>query len=117
MGEIARAESAKLIISKIADLVSSGNALVLSGDFNAEPYEESILVLNHSFEDPADRVKLQEPVGTFSGFQLNAPLDRRIDYIFTKNVEIKTYQHLDTKRANDRWISDHLPVFLSFDLN
>ena len=117
MGETARTESAKLIVSKIADLVSSGDAVVLSGDFNAEPYEKPILVLNHSFEDPADRVKLQGPVGTFSGFQLDAPLDRRIDYIFTKNMEVKTYRHLDTKRANGRWISDHLPVFLSFDLN
>ena len=117
MGEIARAESAKLIVSKISDLVSSGDALVLSGDFNAEPHEEPILVLNHSFDDPADKVKLQGPVGTFSGFQLDAVLDRRIDYIFTKNVEVKTYQHLDTKRSNGRWISDHLPVLLSFDLN
>ena len=117
MGEIARAESAKLIVSKISDLVSSGDALVLSGDFNAEPHEEPILVLNHSFDDPADRDKLQGPVGTFSGFQLDAVLDRRIDYIFTKNVEVKTYQHLDTKRSNGRWISDHLPVLLSFDLN
>ena len=117
LGEIARAESAKLIVSKIKALVDGVDALVLSGDFNAEPHEEPILVLNHSFEDPTDRVKLQGPVGTFSGFQLNAPLERRIDYIFTKNMEIKTYRHLDTKRANGRWISDHLPVFLSFGLN
>ena len=117
MGETARAESAKLIVSKIAALVGDGEGLVLSGDFNAEPNEEPILVLNDSFEDPADRVKVQEPVGTFSGFQLDTLLDRRIDYIFTKNVEVTTYQHLDTKRANGRWISDHLPVLLSFDLN
>ena len=117
MGEKARAESAKLIVSKIAALVGEGDAVILSGDFNAEPHEEPILVLNHSFEDPLDRVNLQGPVGTFSGFQLDAPLDRRIDYIFAKNVEVKTYPHLDTKRANGRWISDHLPVLLSSDLN
>ena len=117
MGEKARAESAKLIVSKIEALLDGGDAVILSGDFNAKPHEESILVLNYSFEDPSDRVNLQGPVGTFSGFQLDPPLDRRIDYIFTKNVEIKTYRHLDTKRANGRWISDHLPVLLSFDLN
>ena len=117
LGEIARAESAKLIISKITALVGDGEGFVLSGDFNAEPHEEPILVLNHSYEDPADKVNLQGPIGTLSSFQLDAPLDRRIDYIFTKNVEVKTYQHLDTKRANGRWISDHLPVLLSFDLN
>ena len=118
MGEIARAESAKLMVSKITALVDGNDeGLVLSGDFNAELHEEPILVLNHSFEDPANKIGLQGPVGTFSGFQLNAPLERRIDYIFTKNMEVKTYRHLDTKRANGRWISDHLPVFLYFDLN
>ena len=117
MGETARAESAKLIVSKITALVGNGEGLVLSGDFNVEPNEEPILLLNDSFEDPANTIGLKGPIGTFSGFQLDAPLDRRIDYIFTKNVEVKTYQHLDTKRANGRWISDHLPVFLSFGLN
>jgi endonuclease/exonuclease/phosphatase family metal-dependent hydrolase len=117
MGEIARAESAKLIVSKVMALVGDNEAVILNGDFNAEPHEEPILVLNHSFEDPADRVKLQGPVGTFSGFQLDAALDRRIDYIFTKGVNVIGYQHLDTQRANGRWISDHLPVLLSFDLN
>ena len=58
MGEKARAESAKLIVSKIADLVSYGDAIVLSGDFNAEPHEEPIGVLKNSFEDPADKVEL-----------------------------------------------------------
>jgi endonuclease/exonuclease/phosphatase family metal-dependent hydrolase len=49
MGKEARAESAKLIVSKIADLVSDGDAIVLSGDFNAEPHEEPILVLEKFF--------------------------------------------------------------------
>ena len=117
MGEEARAESAKLIVSMITALVGDGEAIVISGDFNAEPHEEPILVLNNSFDDPADKVRLQGPMGTFSGFQLDAALDRRIDYLFTKNVEVKTYQHLATRRTNGRWISDHLPVLLSFNLN
>ena len=117
MGKTARAESAKLIVSKIMALVGDGDAFVLSGDFNAEPHEKPILVLNNSFEDPANTTGLKGYIGTFSGFQLDAPLDRRIDYLFIKNMEVKTYRHLDTKRANGRWISDHLPVLLSFDLN
>jgi endonuclease/exonuclease/phosphatase family metal-dependent hydrolase len=76
MGKEARAESAKLIVSKIAALVSDGETLVLSGDFNAEPHEEPFWVLKNSFEDPADQVKLQGPVGTFNGFELDANLDR-----------------------------------------
>ncbi len=117
MGKEARAESAKLIISKIAALVSDGEAIILTGDFNAEPHEEPIGVLKNSFEDPANKVELQGPVGTFSGFELDANLDRRIDYIFTKGVNVMGYQHLATRRMNGRWISDHLPILLSFQLN
>ncbi|MEK9913035.1 MAG: endonuclease/exonuclease/phosphatase family protein, partial [Flavobacteriaceae bacterium] len=88
MGKKARAESAKLIVSKIDALVSDGEAIILSGDFNAEPHEEPIGVLKNSFEDPANKIELQGPVGTFSGFELDAKLDRRIDYIFTKGVNV-----------------------------
>ena len=116
MGKEARAESAKLIVSKIATLVDGGDAVILSGDFNAEPHEEPIGVLKNSFEDPANKVELQGPVGTFSGFELDANLDRRIDYIFTKGVNVIGYQHLATRRTNGRWISDHLSILLSFEL-
>ena len=117
MGVKAREESAKLIVSKIKSLVSSEEAIILSGDFNTEPNEEPVLVLKNSFEDPADKVRLEGPFGTFSGFQLDAELDRRIDYIFIQGVSVISYQHLATRRTNGRWISDHLPIVLSFELN
>ena len=117
MGVKAREESAKLVVSKIKSLVVDGEAIILSGDFNAEPHMEPVKVLKNSFEDPADKVELRGPVGTFSGFQLNATLDRRIDYIFIQGVSVISYQHLATRRTNGRWISDHLPILISFELN
>jgi len=114
MGEKARAESAKLIASKIASLVEDEEAVVLSGDFNAEPQQKPILVLKNNFQDPIETIGLKGPVGTFSGFDLDANLDRRIDYIFYKSVKPIEYQHLATKRSNKRWISDHLPVYFKF---
>ena len=117
MGVKARAESAKLITSKIASLVEGEGAVVLSGDFNAEPQQEPILVLKINFQDPLEIVDLKGPTGTFSGFDLDANLDRRIDYIFYKEVKPLEYQHLDTKRSNRRWISDHLPVYFKFKLD
>jgi len=117
MGLKAREESAKLIVSKIKSLVSNEEAIILSGDFNAEPHEEPILVLKNSFKDPVDTRSLNGPTGTFNGFNLNAILDRRIDYIFFKGVSVINYQHLATLRRNARWISDHLPIVISFELN
>jgi len=117
MGVNARAESAKLIASKIGSLVDGEEAVVLSGDFNAEPQEEPILVLRNNFQDPLETVNLRGPVGTFNGFDLDAILDRRIDYIFFKETRVVNYQHLDTKRSNNRWISDHLPIYFKFKLD
>ena len=117
MGVSARAESAKLIASKIGSLVDGEEAVVLSGDFNAEPQEEPILVLRNNFQDPLETVNLRGPVGTFNRFDLDAILDRRIDYIFFKETRVLNYQHLDTKRSNNRWISDHLPIYFKFKLD
>jgi len=117
VGVKARAESAKLIASKIESLVDGEKAVILSGDFNAEPHQEPILVLKNNFQDPIETVDLKGPLGTFNGFDLDANLDRRIDYIFYKSVKSIEYQHLDTKRSNKRWISDHLPIYFKFKLD
>ena len=117
MGLKAREESAKLIASKIESLVGAKETMILSGDFNAEPQQEPILVLKNNYQDPADTISLKGPIGTFIGFDLNANFDRRIDYIFYKSVKPLVYSHLDTKRSNKRWISDHLPVYFKFKLD
>ena len=117
MGVKARAESAKLIASKIESLVDAEKAVILSGDFNAEPQQEPILVLKNNYHDPADTISIKGPTGTFNGFDLEANLDRRIDYIFFKEVKPLEYQHLDNKRSNKRWISDHLPIYFKFKLD
>jgi len=117
VGLKAREESSKLIVSKVKSLVSDKETIILSGDFNAEPQEEPILVMKNNFEDPADTISLYGPVGTFNGFNLNAILDRRIDYIFFKEARVVDYQHIDIKRSNKRWISDHLPIYFKFVLD
>jgi endonuclease/exonuclease/phosphatase family metal-dependent hydrolase len=117
LGVQAREESARLIVSKVKSLVGEKESVILSGDFNAEPHQEPILVLKNNFQDPIETVDLKGPLGTFNGFDLNANLNRRIDYIFYKSVKPTEYQHLDTKRSNKRWISDHLPIYFKFKLD
>ena len=110
MGQEARAESATLIIREIKRLAEPESALVVTGDFNAQPQELPIMRMKEAMIDPLDQLELKGPVGTFSGFQLDAPLDRRIDYIFVQGLNPTSYEHLGEKRANGRWISDHLAV-------
>jgi endonuclease/exonuclease/phosphatase family metal-dependent hydrolase len=114
VGKAARANSALLIIEKIKSLVSPESVFVLTGDFNASPNELPITHLKSAFRDPLEYIELSGPEGTFNAFNLQAPLDRRIDYIFFQGLTPLSYAHLSEKRANGRWISDHLPV--KFDL-
>lgn len=114
IGKIARNESAKLIINKINQMTKKGSAVVITGDFNTQPEEAPIVTIKMDFKDPLDALALEGPKGTFNAFVIGATLDRRIDYIFFRGLTPLKYTHLDEKRANGRWISDHLPVKLEW---
>ena len=116
MGEVARDESARLILTKIEELTNPEDRVVVTGDFNAMPEDAPILRMKKAMDDPLETLKLQGPLGTFSGFKLDAPLDRRIDYIFSQNLKPSSYQHLNERRANGRFISDHMAVKAEFNL-
>ena len=88
------------------------------GDFNCEPNSKPIKKINEALQDGllASPTELQGPIGTYSGFDLKAPLDRRIDYIFIKGFEVKNYSHIDSKISNGNWPSDHLPILIKASL-
>lgn len=119
MGERARLESALLINKKITALNSENLPVILMGDLNCVPDSNPILALNEVVNDALtlSESELKGPIGTFSGFDKNAPLDKRIDYIFTTNFKVKSYSHIDSKIKNGNWPSDHLPVVVKLILS
>ena len=112
MGENARMQSALLINKKIKEINTKNLPVILMGDFNCEPNSEPIKAINELLNDGVklSKTNLSGPIGTFSGFDLNAALDKRIDYIFVDKFEIDSYSHVDSKIPNGNWPSDHLPV-------
>jgi endonuclease/exonuclease/phosphatase family metal-dependent hydrolase len=112
-GDIAREESAKLIAEKIQALGGDGLPVVLTGDFNLTPEKEAISVIKSNLNDSYE-VSVEPPygpVGTFSKFNWNHPIDKRIDYIFVnEHVTVQRYAVL-TDSKNNRYPSDHMPVF------
>ena len=113
LGETARLKSAELILAKIRQLGLQDSALVLMGDFNAEPTSDAIAALSAYFSKKEEQpVEPNEGfVGTFNGFDATQLPSKRIDYIFVQGLNIVRYEHITTRRANGLWISDHLPVF------
>lgn len=118
VGIEARAQSAQLIVDKIKEMTGKRDAVILTGDFNVTPDTDPYANITKYMDDDMEKSKskLVGPIGTFSGFDVNSKLERRIDYIFSRNLKVLEYSHLDDKRDNGLWVSDHLPVKATFSL-
>ena len=112
VGNVARVESAKLILRKIKELNKQNLPVVLTGDFNLEEDSESIKLISAQLNDAKKTAKLVfGPEGTFNAFQFDKPVTKRIDYIFTTSgITVNKYAVLSDSK-NCRYPSDHLPVY------
>ena len=113
IGKQARENSAKLILHHINANNFSKEQLVVLGDFNAAPEEAPIKLLSNHLEDAFTSTPVKKPIGTFNAFNIHSKLVRRIDYVFTKNLDVIEYRHIQKKLPNGLWPSDHLPVIIS----
>jgi endonuclease/exonuclease/phosphatase family metal-dependent hydrolase len=114
IGKAARKASAALILQKISEKNTTGDPVVLMGDFNAEPEEEPIAVLQTTLNEARDASREPPfgPEGTFNGFKFREPVNRRIDYIFVSpGQHVLQYAVLSDSR-NCHYPSDHLPVLV-----
>jgi endonuclease/exonuclease/phosphatase family metal-dependent hydrolase len=116
MGKKARAESAKLLLQKMAKI--AGNLpCVLMGDLNATPDEEPLQILtskndNNSLADTKNISVTPHygPTGTFNGFQQKETSNSPIDFIFVKG-KWRVLQHATLSQTwQGRFASDHFSV-------
>lgn len=115
IGELARENSAQLIVDKIKEINTAKIPIVLMGDFNLEPERKGISILKSYLEDGKQITQkpFYGPEGTFNGFDHAMKLDRRIDYLFVKHLRVIDYVHIDDRMENNMHISDHLPVLMT----
>ena len=118
IGELARKNSAILLIKKIKELNVNKYPVILTGDFNLDSFSETIKLLQTEFIDSNKNIKAENKFyGTYTGFKLKAVEPRRIDYIFFKNLILKSSSHIHLKTKKKLWASDHHPVLSLFKLN
>ncbi|MEI9811125.1 MAG: endonuclease/exonuclease/phosphatase family protein [Bacteroidota bacterium] len=122
IGQVARRESAKLILSKIKEIAGTV-PVVCTGDFNAEPSDEPIMVIMDK-SNPLHLTDAKEisqsphygPTGTFNGFKSKERNDLPIDYIFLKG-KWKVAGHAAISQTWDgRFASDHFSVLAALVL-
>jgi endonuclease/exonuclease/phosphatase family metal-dependent hydrolase len=116
MGQVARAESAKLLLQKVKEI--AGNMpVIVTGDFNAGPDDEPIkIIVDKNNPDHLTETKAisQEPHygpdGTFNAFNSKEVDNKAIDHIFIKN-NLTVLKHATISESwNGRFSSDHFPV-------
>lgn len=115
-GEVARRESADIIVDKVNQL--SSFPLILTGDFNCELTSIPLKNLEKVLDEAA-RVSLipgHGPKWTFHGFQGNNGEKTLIDFILVNN-KVKVLRHANlTDNINGRFPSDHLPVLVEISI-
>jgi len=114
VGENARLNSAKLILNFIREKKLGNKKVVLMGDFNSLPSEPPIKILEQEFQNTykENNIVVYGPKATFNGFNTSDLSIKQIDYIFTRNLEIKSYRCIDDRRTNNLHLSDHFPILV-----
>ncbi len=114
-GKVARYNSSLLLLERIKQ-IAEGYPLFATGDFNAVPEAEPIRLIYDSGKlNDSYQVTLEPPygtVGTFNAFNIDAPMQNRIDYIWvTPGITVARYGVLNDIR-HGRFPSDHFPVVI-----
>ena len=114
IGVVAREKSSELILKRINKINRQSLPVILMGDFNSIPNSSPVKEIKTELSDALQisLEKLQGPRGTFNGFNEDLPIEKRIDYIFTNNLKVLSYTHINDRLNNNRHISDHLPVMI-----
>ena len=124
VGDEARRESSKLVLSKIIEIMGSEDLPVFFvGDLNRQPGQPPInIILNGGMLDSRTlpiKANIFGPVGTTNGWNKDpSVLTNRIDFIFVnQKVEIHSYYTIAKKYYSDAYPSDHFPVMVKALLN
>lgn len=113
VGVVARRESARVLLEKVAEIAGADAPAVVTGDLNtmpdAEPYR--LLTGEGAFADAlaASASPHHGPTGSRNGFEAIAP-GRRIDFVLVRPT-VRVLRHgILSDTFDGRFPSDHLPV-------
>lgn len=113
IGDSARMMSAKLILQIINELAES-LPVILMGDFNCEPtdlgYKEIIASSKPIFTDTYSDDNSTGSHCSFTGFEVNSQICKRIDYIFITPQFEKLNFKISNANDGTNYPSDHLAV-------
>jgi endonuclease/exonuclease/phosphatase family metal-dependent hydrolase len=112
IGQVARAESSKLVLRKIREIAGKEVA-ILMGDFNATPESEPIQIIMAGLTNTKNISQTPHfgPTNSFTGFESKEKENSEIDHIFVNNSKLKVLKHATLSNTwAGLFASDHHPV-------
>lgn len=119
IGQKAREESSKLVVSQIEKFNKENLPVILMGDFNVTPENPaySTIVSNAAWQDArlASEIPSYGPAGTFTGFDWEKMPEGIIDHVFVKG-DLQVIRHgILTDNYGKKYPSDHFPVMVEIE--
>lgn len=119
VGEVARRESAKLILDKIK-VIANGLPVIITGDFNGTIDSEPITVLTEGGMQNtyAKATTVYGPAWSFHDFG-RIPVEARslIDFIFVSGPITADKCRVIGDKPDNGYLSDHAPILTSLTVN
>ncbi|PLX03202.1 MAG: endonuclease/exonuclease/phosphatase [Marinilabiliales bacterium] len=114
IGKKARKKSSKLIIKLIKEKGILNKHLIVMGDLNSMPEDAAIRILKNKLTDSFEvsNYPKEESKQTYNDFDNQYFSNKRIDYIFTRNLDVISHKIIYDRRNNGLFISDHFPVLI-----
>ena len=112
VGKVAREEAGKLIVARMDALVPEGDAIFLTGDFNANWDDPILDPIRSELQNCRETAPLTDDGNTFHAWgKKDVPAGTDIiDHIFYKNATPVLFQTLDSDKYGRWLISDHYPI-------
>ena len=115
-GVEARPNSARLLMSKVNEMVPEVASVIVMGDFNSTEDTEAYQVmvsgrLSDAIDLSTDNYIPEDEMGTFSGFKKDSDrVEVRIDHIFVDSSMLVDWYSIIDLTVDGRYASDHRPV-------
>lgn len=116
IGQQAREESSKLVLSKVDEINKENLPVLLMGDFNIKPENPAYqtIVSKEGWRDArlVSKIPSYGPAGSFTGFDWERIPDGIIDHVFAKGRLTVIRHGILTDNYGKKYPSDHFPVLV-----
>lgn len=106
-GVVAREQSIRLLMQRMAKLAGEEIPVVLTGDFNSTTDQPIYSPLKASMQDAREVAPESDHRSTFNGWGRGSSV---IDHIFVRGVKVDRFEVLCDRNYGAPYISDHYPV-------